>query len=440
MAVANLQDYFGQIREFWAVEKPAEMFDRAGPWGKMIRKDGKATWIGKGEAQLPEKHIQGGGAGADFTAAFAHAAYDAYAQFKPTMAELWSILQLTWRDIELGSQPGYALSKQTHQLERQAGRMESWMHAFSYTIWGDGTGRIAKGDGGGWIGTLVARVMNRMSLLCFDKGDIVQFINGNTTRPGLLKVEGYNREAQTLTFTSVDGSPIAAITDAIPGATSSDYLAKAVDRAAINTGNIFDGFFTWCPRTHTEAITTLYGVDRSELPEKLAGKRIALPAGTAPLEAVREMIERAETEGIPIDTIVIPRPLWNVFERQYESHVVSKDWMEVPGDGTKLTFGVTGLKWNTTELPGPVMITSDKYLTDHAVATEDDETYVGMKRNNWQLVTGPTGVDWWTMGSSSKLQGIVGSQQVVGCFGTMGNVMPGETFSNMVAGRNVVAQ
>jgi hypothetical protein len=442
MTVANPNSYFFKAREFWANKgRPKSMFDDAGAFGKTLSKGVDARWQGKGIAQLAVEYNEGGNAGADFSAAILYSGDDEGEQFQIPIAELWSMFQANWDLLELMKQPGWGLDNQAAQVTKQMRRMKAWMKSLSYTVWGDGTARLARGDGAydPAVG-LVATLKNRNTANRFNRNDIVVFVDGLTTRPGQLKVSSVNRETGQITFTSVDGSPITNISDAngIPGATNNDWLAKAVDRAAVTTGRIMLGFYSWVPKLYADAVTTFLGVGRDKDVERLAGKRIRLTGSETPWTVVQKIANRASKEGIPINMICIPDHLWDQFENEYRGYLaVDPPWMTTGGDARKLTFGISGIKYMRPGREEPIMITSDIYLNDPDATEADDYTFVGLRMEDWNMITTPTGVDWWDMTGTGKLQQIVGSQQVLGVYGCKGNVKTEHPGHNIVAGPTV---
>lgn len=439
MTVANVQSYAFMAREYWANKgTPASIFDEAGAFAMRLRKGMVATWQGDGIAKLAVEYNLGGNAGADFSTAITHSGDDEGEQFQIPIAELWAIWQGNWTLLELMKQPGWGLANESAIVRKQKRRMQAWMKSLSYTVWGDQTGRIARGDGAYSVAGLTAKLKNRNTARRFDKNDVVVFVNGNTTRPGLLKVAaGPNRETGELTFTSVDGSPITAITDAITGATNNDWIAKAVDRAAITTGKNMLGLFSWAPVKYADAATTFLGVDRTRDVERLAGKRIRLTGTETPLKVVQKMANRAKAENIPIDTICVPDHLWDQFEDELKGYTSGEpQWITREGDPKILTYGVSGVKYMRPGREQPIMVTSDIYLNDPDSTEDNDRTFVGYREMDWNLITGPTGIAWWDPAGNGKLTQIAGSQQVLAVFGCMGNVKTENPGAVMIASPN----
>lgn len=446
MTVATPASYAFMAREFWANKgTPESVFDDAGAFAMRLKKGITTNWQGDGIAKLAVEYNLGGNAGADFSTAITYSGDDEGDQFQIPLGELWSIWQGNWRLMELMKQPGWGLANQPAVVRKQMRRMKSWMKSLSYTVWGDRTGRIARGDGVyNPAAGLTATLLNRNTANRFDKGDIVVFVNGNVTRPGQLKVAaGPNRETGQITFTTVDGTPITNITDAngIPGATNNDYIAKAVDRAAITTGNIMLGLFSWNPVLYADAATTFLGVDRTQDVERLAGKRIRLTGAETPFKVVQKIANRAKKENIPVDTICVPDHLWDEFEDELKGYVSGEpQWITRSGDPSKLTYGITGVKYMRPGRAEPIMVTSDIYLNDPDSTEANDKTFVGYREKDWNLITTPTGVNWWDPTGNGKLQQIVGSQQVMAVYGTMGNVKTEHPGHTIIASPNATVQ
>lgn len=424
MSVDSIASYLYKVNEFWARNgAPVEMFTEAGAFAKMIRKDLKATWGGDEVAKLPVDYVLGGNAGASYAQAVTFAAGDTGAQFQVPLAELWAIMKLDWKFLELTKQPGFLRDNATGEARKQARKMRLWMKALSYTLWGDGSGKIAKGDGSYSVGGSTITLLNRRCAKRFDKGDVIQLIDASTgtVRPGTLTLSANpKREAGQLTTS--------ANVNTIVGAVNTDYIAKAVDVAAASS--IMQGVFAWCPIKHATAITSFNGVTRSDDPEALAGWRIPLSGSETPWQVCNLIAEVATEYGIPIDKILIPNHEWKTFENEYKAHYTDIRTGKTATSRSRFTMGVSGFVHEFPEL-GEVMITSDVFLNDiDAGSDEEDRLYVATRESDWGIITTPSGVGWVDQTGNGKLQQIAGSQTVLGSFGCFGNLKtdaPGHT-------------
>lgn len=440
--VTTVDELLFRTRESWHHRgPPMEVFEEAGELAKIMRKNIVADWSGDTTAKVPVRTTRDGNIGPAYQRVFANSVTHSGKQYQVPIREQWTTEQFRWLFLQTQT-PESVIGNVSGRLEQMALRVQSFYKALSYVIWGDGTGRISKGDGTWLVTGNTIQLLNIATINRFEVGDVLRLVDQAaavpasgqpTPRTGTVTVTARNETLGTLTVAEAD------ISVAIPGAANTDYIAKDVSFPAAGDDAVegqIDGFFRWCPITDTEANTVWANVDRSEDPARLARQGIAISDADTPWNVCIEIMRQAKRRGKPVDTIFVPEEELTAITQEMRADNVQESRAVLPFSRKALTVGMSAIEVQYVGMP-PCRLMSDIYLNDINTTRENDRTYVGMQLANWALKTTRRGINWVALGTDGSQIQIPGRQVVFMSYGEYMNMFCLAPGNNIVASPRV---
>lgn len=401
-AAVGTADYFNVTNETWAKKgPPKEAWANTGKLGKSIEKD--MSWQGDVTAKQPIWSGLSGMAGSNYAEAYANAVPATNEQYQFPMRVLKIVVRFKER-LLAALRNGTATREMIAAYKREMqNAMSSLLRVLSYQVWGDGTGRIAKGDGGGWIATNVITLLNRKDALKFEKGDRLVFVDQGAAVPSggqptprafaaapnsFLQVTKVDRKNGTLTTDK-------AVTTAIPTAVSTDFISKTV--FFDDEYGILDGIFRVIARKDSD-VGTVFNVDQTTDPTRLAGSRVLTTIGESPYDVIGNMLETA-ADLIDPDSpdakwcIYTPTSVLKRLVAEMKANGIIYRDVNVASDRGKL---IMGYKETVAQWPdfGEIAFKADKFFTDPTVSADQDETYLFLNERNLKIFMTPDGIGY----------------------------------------------
>lgn len=394
----NINSYLFQTQEEWANRgAPKETFAGAGNLWKLLAKGAAQDWEGDGTAKLAVRSQRQGNFGPNYSKLFSVHTTSSGEQFVVPAGKLFGVVSFGTKFLEFTRTGKNLVSAMTGKADEIDQTLGAYQVVASYLLWSDGRGGLGKGDGAYTISGNTITLRNSRSASLFETGDVLRFISTTdydaadpgelpTPRTGTVTVAKVNEGAGTI---EVDEADISA---EISGAANDDWISKDVFFDD-SEDEIPNGVFTWLARNNTLATSTVYGVDRSVYPERLAGRRVKIGTGTSsltPWDICSSIMEESEISGAEIDTIWVPahevRELMGEMSSRnivYTPVTIGTNApanLRIAVDGMAVAFGSTRC-----------VIMSDRWLIDPAKSRANDRQYVGLKMSDFFVKMGPTG-------------------------------------------------
>ena len=286
------------------------------------------------------------GIGSTMSGAIDNISSNNYSKFAVTAAELYGVGRITGQAIRATRNDEAALTEEVENA--QTGLLQQVRNEIGFTLFGNGGG--ARGQIAAISGSTItlaniaqARFFERDQKIVLSSDDGT---GGAGVRVGTLIVSKVSRVDGVITFTT---GVVATVSAAVVG----DFLFRSS-----TYGAMFGGLPMWVPRTKALAGTTLFGVDRSVDPERLAGLRWT--AGATIAETVQDALAFASSEGArtckdlfmnPIDLSALIKSLDSkmVFDKAIRN---ASDMAEIGYEGVKVrTPGGTVNVWEESNCP-----------------------------------------------------------------------------------------
>lgn len=403
MAITSVSDYFNVTNETWAkMGPPKEAWANTGKLWKALPK--MSDWTGDVTAKLPIRDAISGMAGSNYAEAYANSVPSSVQQYQFPMRVMKIVVKFQEQLLAALSN-GSATREQIAAFKREMQlAMTGLMRVGSYLVFGDGTGRIAKGDGLYSVSGTTITLKNRKDALKFEKGDRLVLIDTGAAVPSggqptprafaaspndFLQVLKVNTKLGTL---EVDKD----VDVAIPTAVNTDYIGKTV--FFDGTYGLLDGIFRVIARKDSLSTTTVFNVDRSDNPVRLAGARVQISLNESPYDVIGKMLEQA-ADTIDPDS---PDARWCIYtptgvmkrlvSEMKANGIIYRD-VNVASDRGKL---IMGYKETVAQWPdfGEIRFKADKFYTNSEVSAEDDQEYLFLNENNVWVKTTPDGISY----------------------------------------------
>lgn len=430
-----------QLREQWTrLGPPVEVFIPAGEFYNALRKNGVPEyWSGIGKMLIPVMtNLPPNTGGAAYERTYALYAPGSGDQFKVPIREAWATDQRTWLHYALAETAGATQSGKSGDEIATMLAVQGYHKHMSYTVLGDGTGRIAKGDGAWTITGDVITLKNKSQINRFEVGDVLRLIDQAaavpasgrpTPRTGTVTIESINEGAGTINTVEAN------ISAAITGTANTDYIAKSIDfeggGETASTG-VVDGYFRWNPITATEAATVWAEVTRANNVARLSGRRITLTGAETPWQIAVKIAKEAVTKGLPITIIYYPAQLIEAMAAEMEARSINIVSGQSPTSIRNLQFGYSRV---TVQVPGmpPFSLVPERYLSDSTLDQDSDYTFIGFPESYLALEGAQGGINWQAYGTDGKRLQLNGIQATYASYGGFYNLC------NRAAGHCIVA-
>jgi hypothetical protein len=433
--MSSLNDLFYETHQEWQTDgPPKKSWLDAGPLFRAVNKTPRTDWTGgtvsggSVKGLVPVRTGRNGNQGAAYSKVYTNAVGYSGVQFQQDLSEQWEVLRLSAKFLEVLKNPAALESGMSGLMDDMEQVVGGWSVSMSYLLWGDGRGGFGCGDGAYTITGNVIQLLNVNSARCFEKGDVLRLIDRSTydaaargvrpaARTGTLTIEKVNETTGELTVEEAD------ISVAISGAANTDVISKDSYYPGADdteTGPNMAGIYTWLARTNTLAQGTLYGVDCSVRPERMAGRRINLTGTETPYEIVAEILQASVNAGAPIDMISVPSSQISALVQELASrNMLVKDVTVGVDKPQNLTMGVTasGVQWGEIR----AALVADPYQIDPLKTAADDIGYAGLCMDDFGLTTTSGGISWkdWDGNGTFLVQksGTQSLESAYGCFG-----------------------
>jgi hypothetical protein len=444
MAPSNVANRLYKLREHWVKNTPVETYNYAGPWLMELSKMIDSDWQGDGIAKLPVEDLLSTNGGPNFVLANTNTVNGGGSRYDVPAREFHIFHKISQYLISLTNQGKSLVGDNLTALMDDMLRLEqSAKRILSRQIWSDGTGRSMLGNGSWLVSGNAVVVQNKASLLSIEPGSVLVAIDPAAPIPAggqptprnaagtNYKVTVASVDEASLTFTTVEADISAAIT----GVTNADYWGLAVDfddASSDDYRGLIDGFFRWVPFTKTEAITTLFGYDRSVNPTRRSGVRVLVEPGDSTFDVFAKMMSATPGTGASgkVNRLYVTREenrrLMNEL-RANSYHIVKT---ETKTDPVNQRIGFTAAEVVGPDFAG--MIICDPYMFDPSLPTDQDRTMVGLVAEDWSIST-TDGLGWKAYGDDGTLRSTSGSKSLEQQYGMYGNLIC------RGAGRQVVA-
>lgn len=423
---SGLNDLLFETHEHWQSDgPPRETYLGAGQLFLELDKP-KADWGGTGIAKNPQRSKLSGNGGANFSKVRTASTPSGGVQFLQPIAEHWEVLQVSSKFLELLKDPSYLESGMDGLMDEMEQKVTAYTKQASYLLWGDGRGAVGRGDGAYTISGNTITLRNKNSARCFEVGDVLRFAITATyegtprgtvsaVRDGTITVTKVNETEGKIVVSAAD------ISVAIGGATNADYIIK--DSYVGAESPILTGIFTWLARTNTLANGTVYGVDCSVYPERLAGRRVPVGGNDSPWTICSKIMREATNAGARgLNRIYVPSSEIDKLMEEMASRNIAYQLVDIGVDKpANLRMVVSGVEVGYGGIRA--VITVDPFLIDHSVTAANDRTYVGLTSGDWALETTQSAIGWKDYkGVGSYLDRDVTSQMLQAEYGMYGNL------------------
>lgn len=430
MAVVPAPVY--KVFEHWLNKgSPKEAWSKAGPFWMRLSKMLGGSWMGSETGELAIRDLLDGNAGPNSRRAFANGGNIGGSRFRPVIREYHAFLTFDELQLVLLRNPAAQIT-QLGELQDSMLQIEQGAHrTMSYLSLGDGTGRIAKGDGAFNINGNTITFLNRLCYQFFEIGDVLAFVDEATPVP----TDGQPATRAVVTpvvVTNVlrSGSIVTNAADlqvAVPTIASTDYIGKESHFDSSDSQRykgMVDGVKRWNPITETEAQTMLFGVNRSINTQRRSGTRILLTGGESAFDVFVLIVKAAMEISSDIMTIMIP--LARVTDLMAESKANGITWTSSTSkaDPKVMTFGATEYHVVGPGISAKVIV--DPFWLDPNVTENDDYTFYAYPEGCWHLDTAD-GWGWKNYGTDGRILSTPGDKDLnakMGYYGNMFNDVP----------------
>lgn len=350
--------------------------DIEGPFSRMVDASTDTRFGGKGKAMLPVVTGLPANASHSYKTAYKNASttksddYDIPAEddFIHIFAE-GKFLRLAKSNPDLS----YIEARMIADSERA---VRAFRLRHSYKPWSDRGGAVAMISADTNVATTTLKFVNRLAVHRMEKDQILEFSkdNGKTTPaagvlPGQAKILKVNRKSGEITL---NGNLSTLVPTVAPG----DFVFMAGDY-----GKGWAGVLDWTPLLESEAITTLYGVDRSPDTTRYTGLRIPLPATEKPYTYLTELCRWSTEFNKRLDV---------VFTTPYELARLQLDISSRPSAevqiGQTASIGYDNAMVRFPKMGKTLMVIADPFMAPPHIP-ETAPLYYGTSKKAWERTT-----------------------------------------------------
>lgn len=338
------------------------------PFFAMLDKQG--GWTGDDTFNFTVNYSSGQGTGADFTQAKSNAGPHKGKRFALSSKEMYGYCLLDDKLIAFAKSPGAPVSAITYEVDRVRKQM---FRDYSNHIYG--MGGSARGKVSSFSGNTVTLTNNTDSVR-FSVGMVIKSSaneDGTSIDAGTSTVTAVNYKAGKVTFGTLHAN-----------VGNNDFLFRDGDQNDVLTG-LGSPYSTtsekgWIPSADPTSGDSFFGVDRSAMPEALAGWRVDATAGgtSTAHEGLMEAGAYASMLGAQIDAIFAnPITITNFLK--------GRDSKVIRDEGGEVTIGFTGMR--AILASGTAKIYADPYCPLGR--------FYGLSMKTWHLLhNGPTLLDF----------------------------------------------
>jgi hypothetical protein len=409
--------------------------------GKNIRRDLE----GRPEMLYPVDTSMPGAGGVTVSASTISASAVGFDQFNvDVLSQFYQTMQVDWNAIRLstGNRNNYPRGRAMDL--QMLGHAKRWHHLASSWLWGDGGAALAQIDP---AQVLTAGVTTTLQLTCprtairfehattdsngvIQGGDVVEFsVDAGT--PGLAL-------AGTKTFTArIVKLDWDAGTITLDTAVTNEIAAGDFIFVNGTYGQLFRGFFAWCPTDATTLVNTFFGVDRSSAPQKLGGTRVKINKGQDPYTILTKICERASINNAKY-TIMFTTPeemtrIKNAYRDKGTTVVLS-------GDMARMTQNVMAFRVENPAGNGHVDLVADKYLADIDAPRDEQQLYCAFDESAFEFHTAFDAISWANFDGNGPVYQVQGTSILQATHGCLGQYATTNPRNMLVASPNVVLE
>lgn len=397
MAGTGINSYLFETMEEWANRgAPKETFADAGAFWKLLAKKAVTDWEGDATALMAVRSQRQGNFGANYSRLLTAHTSSSGEKFAVPAGKLFGLVSFNTKFLEFTRTGKNLVSAMSGKADEIDQTLAAYQNLASMLMWGDGRGALGKGDGAYSVAGNTITFLNRRSAACYEVGDVLVLIDATdyestapgelpTPRDGSVTVTAVNTNLGTVTLSGN-------VTAGIAAAVNTDYISKYVFFADAEDG-IPNGVFTWLAQNNTLAEETVYGVDRSVYPDRLAGRRVSIgstASAASPWDICAQIMQENEISGSGIDTIWVPAHEVSALMNEMSARNITQVPVSIGRDSPvnlQMAVNGVGVSYGSTRC----VLLSDRYLIDHAKTQANDRQYVGLNMQDWFLKMGPTG-------------------------------------------------
>lgn len=259
MAVENSTTYAELLLEMWPQEDIYEEVYRTGGLLPLIPKD---TNFYEERRHIIVGYGTGQGVGANFTQAKAAKSADAQAEFIVTPVTYYSMFSLDRLLRKRSAKKRGAIIPALERKSRNA--LIAWRRDMNHLIYGSGVGDIGRVSS---ISTTTITLITAADVRKFEKNMVLELSTDNTgvagVKAGTVTLASVVRNSTTSTITATG-----TIAAGIATAATNDYIYRAG-----NYNGVIKGMAKHLPASDPTSGDSLYSLDRSVDPQRLAGVR-----------------------------------------------------------------------------------------------------------------------------------------------------------------------
>lgn len=415
MPTTTIFDYAALAIQSFVDHPPPDMFAKSGAFCKMLQKRGVFAMVrdygGNVKIFVPGYLTSQGNAGANALRALNNAGGANPVRFEVPAADHYQYMRIQDDMLEFGENGQHADPLPLLDAEARQTATGSLSVLSSY-LCSDGTGRLAKGDGAYLVSAnpTVIKFVNRDSVFHFQEDDAITLIPAAAVfTPGEMPTPRTPDVAETFPLVAKRDEDQGTITlngqldTFFSGAVNTDYIGKAVSYDGKR--NVSAGLFTWIPRTLSEvtANPTLWGLDRSRDPARLAGRRVQI-SGTDSLYTIIGKIGTALKRArggalMPNDDYVIIIPTEKIVQllEEFAQRNIVYTMVTSRSEASTMTMGVSMVVADIPDV-GRLRFMTDHHFSDPLVTPENDHTYLALNIPDWYWNTGSSGYGWKNYG------------------------------------------
>lgn len=448
MAVNPLNQYLFMTNESWLTKGvPRWVLEKAGPAFRALQKAVSTNWTGDFTGKNPVRSQLEGNGGPAYSRVLANAVGDSGQQFDQPISEHWVIAQLTTKFLSLLKSRDALQSGMTGLDDKLFAAAEAWARSMSALQFGDGRGALACGNGAYNVAGNQIIFLNEKSTINFQVGQVLRLVARATydaanpapttmpaARTGSVRVSKRLRNGVEIVNTTT-GAATTVVAE-IPAAVNTDVITlDSFYPAAADVGvsPLYAGFLAYLADSETQAVKTLYGVDRSIDPEYLAGRRVGLTGSESPYDICAAILQEAVSSGSEIDCIYVPASQVKELIDEFASRQMLTTDVKVGLDNPQnfmMGFEAAGIKFDRLRCA----IVADPFNVDPFVTVANDKRYIGVKMADWTLETAEDGVSWKDYeGNGTYLKRDPNSQVSVAEYGMYGALVCHDTGHQIIA-------
>lgn len=391
------------LREEWDRSPPREMWKDAGAlWRSTTKNVGEYGWrkLRGGDGLIlvaNDTRNNPNAGGTNFEKVTDLTEVPVGSVFGVPMGAIWARAKNDWYDSTHA--PRSAMIVDYSGPERNYLSTSQALHrAGGWKIWENGDGVSAKLDGTLDVTQNVIAFKNSQCFHRYEVGTVLRLApNRGVGEAQAVPRAGTITLAKEFDATNSFETVEADISAAIPGALNTDYVMRDIDVGG-ERPSLF-GLTKWIPTRESEAATTVFQVDRSISPGRLAGRRVLTEVGDGIIDVLNKMAIVAKNNGMPIDCIYVPLHRTTELNNLSESNTVHYRKAEATDyDAATLRFGMGSYEFHHPTLEKPWRIMADKDMADIEVEAERDLRVYGLCKKDinvvgrfpitWQVFTG----------------------------------------------------